>query len=44
MENYIKYENPELEEITKNSYAAFFAKGLLDQIVGSRIVTEGIFH
>ena len=44
MNNFIRNERPELEEVTKNSYAAFFAKGLLDKIVGSRIITEGIFH
>lgn len=44
LDDFIEKERPELEEVTKNSYAAYFAKGLLDDIVGSKIVTEGIFH
>ena len=44
MENFIKVERPELEEVTKNSYAVYFAKGLLDEIVGSKIFTDGLFH
>lgn len=44
MEKFIQEERPELEEVTKNSYAAFFAKGLLDEIVGSKIFTDGLFH
>lgn len=44
MDNYIKEDRPELEEVTKNSYAAYFAKDLLDSIVGSKLVTDGLFR
>lgn len=44
MEKYIKIQKPEIEEVTKNSYAAFFAKGLLDEMVGNRFVTDGLFR
>lgn len=44
LENFIQDERPELEEIIKNSYAAYLAKDLLDEIIGSKIISEGLFH
>lgn len=44
MQKYINEQKPELEEITKSSYAAYFAKELLDEMVGNRFVTDGLFR
>lgn len=44
MEKYIDEQRPELEAVTKNSYATFFAKNLLDEIIGNKLITDGLFH
>ena len=44
LEQFIQDERPELEEIIKNSYAAYLAKDLLDEIIGSKLISEGLFH
>lgn len=44
LNDYIEQERPDIEEAIKKSYAAYFAKDLLDEVVGNKIVTDGIFH
>lgn len=41
---FVDQKQTEIEELTKSSYAVYFAKLLMDRIVGSTFVTDNFFH
>ena len=44
LQSYIEEEEPNMQEVQKNTFAAIFAKSLLDDIVGNDFISSNVFH
>lgn len=44
IQDFVDQKQPEIEKLTKTSYSTYFAKLLMDEIVGFSFITDNVFH